>query len=93
MAAMAPTAANAETRGLPAGKMVPTMAKIAGIMSADPRPSSSDQPTIIIGSAALNAVIRAPRPYIEMPMVKVARRPHTSPSLPPISMNDAMTRE
>ena len=26
-------------------------------------------------------------------MVNVVRRPHTSPSLPPMSMNDAMTSE
>ena len=73
--------------------MVPTMAKIAGIISAEPRPSSSDQPRIIIGRPMLSAVIMAPTPYMEMPSVNVVRRPHTSPSLPPMSMNEAMTSE
>lgn len=62
-------------------------------MSAEPRPSSSDQPNIMTGRLGLSAVIRAPQPYMAMPIMKTVRRPQMSPSLPPISMKAAMISE
>ena len=63
---------------------------MAGITSAAPRPSTSDQPISSIARFCESAVISEPTPYTTMPIANARLRPHTSPSLPPVSMNAAI---
>ena len=50
-------------RGRPSGaKFAATSATIAGMISAAPMPSSTDQPTISTGSDCASDVVNDPRP-------------------------------
>ena len=66
---------------------------MAGIIRAEPRPSRSDQPNVIMPRLTANAVMTAPTPYMVTPIAKVRLRPQMSPSLLPVIMQAAMTSE
>jgi hypothetical protein len=92
-AAADPTTAYPLILSLPGGKNTATMPKMAGIMRAEPIPSRSDQPAIIISKLSEKAVMTAPIPYSPTPRASVRLRPQMSPSLLPVSMQAAITSE
>lgn len=65
---------------------------MAGMTSTAPSPSTIDQPRKRNCTFGLNAVISEPAAYTYDPITNALRRPHTSPSLAPNSMNAAIVR-
>src|SRR3954454_12725135 len=64
---------------------------MAGITSAAPRPSMSDQPRSNTDRFGLSAVVSDPAPYTPRPIAKTRSLPQMSPNLAPTSMNAAIT--
>ena len=69
-----------------------TSATIAGMISAAPMPSRTDQPIISTVRLCARPVTNDPVPYITQPIANAFLRPMICPTLPPVIMSEAMTK-
>ncbi len=72
-------------------KFPATSATIAGMISAAPTPSSTDQPRISTVRFGASDVTSEPLPYTMQPIENARLRPIRPPILPPVIMSAAIT--